>query len=137
MCTKNYFYFQFWHTNQRNGNETLVQRSRPWRNTEVSNDKNPPKIKLKKLVKLTGYTYGYIILTHFENKALAMTGNGNQVNLLKLDLKNLWNHCIGNFFLAGFSHLKPLCGGNSDSADELYRNFWSTSTVDRNHTRWS
>ena len=42
----------------------------------------------KKLVKLTGYAYGCNILTHFENKALAMTGNRNLVNLLKLNLKN-------------------------------------------------
>ena len=63
--TKNCFYFQFWHTNQRNGNETLVQRSRPWRDTEVSNDKNPPKIKLKNswnwLVIRMATTFWYIL----------------------------------------------------------------------------
>ena len=39
-------------------------------------------------MKLTGCMYGCNILTHFENKAPAMTGNGKQVNLLTLDLKN-------------------------------------------------
>ena len=60
----------------------------PGRHTVGPNSKNLAKMRFKKLVKLTGYTYGCNILTHFEYKALAMTGNGNQVNLLKLDLKN-------------------------------------------------
>ena len=47
----------------------------------------PGDLMLRKFVKLTGYTHGCNILTDFENNALAMTGNGSQVNLLKLDLK--------------------------------------------------
>ena len=50
------------------------------------------------------------ILTHFENKALAMTGNGNQVNLLKLAWKKLLKSHHFSMILADFSHLEPLCG---------------------------
>ena len=60
----------------------------PGRHKLGPNSKNQPKMRFKKLVKLTGYTYSCNILTHFGYQVLAMTGNGNQVNLLTLDLKN-------------------------------------------------
>ena len=41
-------------------------------------------MRLKKIVKLTGYTFACINLTNFDYEARAMTGNGNQVNFLKL-----------------------------------------------------
>ena len=52
------------------------------------NVKNPPKMRLRKFVKLTGYTYACNSLTNFESEVHAMTGNGNQVNLLKLAWQN-------------------------------------------------
>ena len=52
------------------------------------NSKNPPKMRYKKFVKLTGYTYAFNSLTHLEYEDRGMNGNGNQVNLLKLGLKN-------------------------------------------------
>jgi hypothetical protein len=48
---------------------------------------NPPKIRLKKIVKLTGNCND---LTHFEYEVRSMTRNGNYMNLLKLAWKNLW-----------------------------------------------
>ena len=41
-------------------------------------------MRLRKFVKLTGYTYACNSLTNFESEVRAKTGNGNQVNLLKL-----------------------------------------------------
>ena len=38
-----------------------------------------------------------------------MTGNGNNVNLLKTHLENLVKSQQVNLFLAGFSYLEPLC----------------------------
>jgi hypothetical protein len=46
------------------------------------------KITFEKFVKLTGHTYAYNSLTNFQYEVHAMTGNGNQVNLLKVFLKN-------------------------------------------------
>ena len=46
--------------------------------------KTRQKSNLKKLVKLPGYTCACNSLTNFEYEAHSMTGNGNQVNLLKL-----------------------------------------------------
>ena len=40
-------------------------------------------MRLIKFVKLTGYTYACNSLANFEPEVHAMTGNGNQVNLLK------------------------------------------------------
>ena len=62
--------------------------------------KNPPKIKLKKFVKLTDNNYACNDLANFE--AHVKTGNGNYVNLLKLAGKV-------SLFSADFSHLEPLC----------------------------
>ena len=47
--------------------------------------KNPPKNQMRKFVKLTGHSYTWNSLTNFQHEA--MTGNGNQVNLLKTCLK--------------------------------------------------
>ena len=51
--------------------------------TEVSNDKNPPKIKSDNLWNCLGQTYACNSLTSFWNAAHAFTGNGNYANLLK------------------------------------------------------
>ena len=61
--------------------------SRPQR-TVGPNDNNPPKMRFKKFVKLTDYTYACNDLTSFEYEAHAMTGNGSYVNLLKVASKN-------------------------------------------------
>ena len=64
------------------------------------NCKNPPKIRFKKIVKLT---VSYLLL----QQANAMTGNGNYMSLLKLSLKNSWNRIKGTYFwqvLAIWSH---------------------------------
>ena len=45
----------------------------------------------KKIVKLTDHIYVGSSLSNFKYKANAMTGNGNYVNLLKLDLKSSLN----------------------------------------------
>jgi hypothetical protein len=58
------------------------------RYTEVSNNKNPPEIYIRKFVKLTGHTYACNNLTNFAFAALAITGNGNYANLLKSNFKN-------------------------------------------------
>ena len=46
-------------------------------------------------------------LTNCEHNALAITGNGNYVNLLKLFVKSQQV----NLFLAGFTTFSPLCTG--------------------------
>jgi len=45
---------------------------------------NPAKNGIQKFVKLTGHTYACNSLTNFQYEVHAMTGNRNQVNLLKL-----------------------------------------------------
>ena len=62
--------------------------------------KNPPKIKLKKFVKLTDNNYACNDLTNFE--AHVKTGNGNYENPLKIAGKI-------NLFSEDFRHLEPLC----------------------------
>ena len=52
------------------------------RSTIEPNEKKPPKIRFIKFVKLTGYTYAYNSLTNYEYEGHAMTGNGNDLNLL-------------------------------------------------------
>ncbi len=56
--------------------------------TEVSNHKNPPEIYIRKFVKLTGHTYACNNLTSFAYAAHAITGNGNDANLLKSNFQN-------------------------------------------------
>ena len=56
--------------------------------SNYANNKTPPKMKFKKVVKLTGYTYACNSLTNFDYEGNSMTGNGNQVNFLKLILEN-------------------------------------------------
>ena len=51
------------------------------RATVGPNVKNPPKIDLEKIVKLTGHNYDS--LTNFEYEEHAMTGNENHLNMLK------------------------------------------------------
>ena len=46
-------------------------------------------------MKSTGYTYACNSLTDFESEVHAMTGNGNQVNLLKLREMTLSDLIIG------------------------------------------
>ena len=53
-----------------------------WRYTVGPNVKNPPKTRLKKIVKLTDYTSACNDLTNFErSKVQAKIGNGSYVNL--------------------------------------------------------
>ena len=61
-------------------------------------------MRLIKFVKLTGYAS----LTNFESEVHAMTGNRNQVNLLKLAWQFVKSHQM-ILFLAGFSYFEPLC----------------------------
>jgi len=50
---------------------------------------NLAKNRIQKFMKLTGHTYyACNSLTNFQYEVHAMTGNGNQVNLLKLGWKN-------------------------------------------------
>jgi hypothetical protein len=74
------------------------------------NSKNPPKLRFKKFVKLTG-EIAYISLTTFENEACTMTGNKNQVNLLKLAWKRILKLHQVNLLMASFIYLRPLCAG--------------------------
>ena len=55
------------------------------------------------------HTYAFNSLTNFKFEADTKTGNGNQVNLLKICLWNFVKSHQVNLFLAVFSHLKPLC----------------------------
>ena len=52
----------------------------------------------QKFVKLIDPTYVFSSLTNFGYEVHTMTGNGNYVNLLKLVLKNSWNHFRRNQF---------------------------------------
>ena len=61
----------------------LIQVSLYALSTVGPNNKNPPKNRFIKFVKLKGYTYACNRLTHFEYEAHAMTGNGNDVTLIK------------------------------------------------------
>lgn len=63
-----------------------------------TNCKNPPKIKIWKIVKLTDYNNAYNSLTNCEYKVNELIGNGNYVNLLKLAGKNSWNHFSLTYF---------------------------------------
>ena len=87
MCTKNYFYFQFWHTNQRNGNETLVQRSRPWKGQQwfcrwavpkllvnFYSWPEPYKVGLKIFWSCIGTKAFFEVEFEFQNLCLFMTG---------------------------------------------------------------
>ena len=58
-----------------------------------------------------GHTYACNNLTSFWNSAHAITGSGKYANLLKLILEKFVKSQQVNLFLAGFSHLKPLCMG--------------------------
>ena len=62
-------------------------------------------------MKLNGHTCACTNLTTFKNAARAITGNRNYANLLK-------SHQV-NLFLAGFSHLKPLCGSEKTADENL------------------
>ena len=60
----------------------------------------PAKKQMRKFVKLTGHTYTWNSLTNFQHEA--MTGNGNQVNLLKTCLKKLVkSHRVFNELIFG------------------------------------
>ena len=76
------------------------------------NSKNPPKLRWKKIVKLTNHTCACNDLTNFEYVVHVMTGNGCYVNLQKLAWKNSWNHFWVNLFSTDFSLLEPLCANS-------------------------
>ena len=42
-------------------------------------------------MKFTDYSYAYDSLTNFEYEAQALTGNGNNMIILKLNWKHSWN----------------------------------------------
>ena len=71
------------------------------------NVKNPPKIRLKKFVKLTDHTWAGNDLTSFEYEDHAKTGNGSY-EYADTCTKNSWNHLEGTYFWRVFSHLEPL-----------------------------
>ena len=52
------------------------QPQRP-QHTVGPNFKNPPKFRLKRIVKMIGLTYACNSLTDFKDEANEMTGNGN------------------------------------------------------------
>ena len=54
------------------------------RYTVVPNVKNPPKIRMKKIVKLTDHTCACNDLTSFEYEVHGMTGYGSYLNMQKL-----------------------------------------------------
>ena len=58
--------------------------------------KIPPKIRLKKFVKLFDHTHVCSSLTNFEYEVNEMTGKGNYVNLLKFARK------ISGIIIGGF-----------------------------------
>ena len=65
-----------------------------------------------------GQTYACNNLTSFWNAAHAITGNGNYANLLKSILEKFVKAHQVNLFLAGFSHLKPLCATSPRPNDQ-------------------
>ena len=65
----------------------------------LPSNKNPPKMWFIIFVKLTGYTsYACNSLTNFKYEAHGMTGNRNQVNLLKFAWKSSWNNIKWTYF---------------------------------------
>ena len=81
--------------------------ARPAPRTVGPNVKNPPKMRLKKFVKLTDHTCAGNDLTIFEYEDHAKTGNGSYEHAdscTKL-VKSL-------YFWRIFSHFKPLCSAN-------------------------
>ena len=73
-------------------------------------------------MKLTDHTYACNNLTSFDFQVHAITGNGNDVNQLKLALKNLWNHNKWTYFVADFIHWELLCSGRSKYYLDLHNN---------------
>ena len=67
-----------------------------------TNNRIPPRSKFKKVVKSTGYTYACNSLTNFDYEGNSITGNGNQVNFLKLIWKNLGKHIMWIYFCRVF-----------------------------------
>ena len=62
------------------------------------------------MLELAILQYACSSLIDFEYEVLALTGNGNCLNLLKLIWKILSNHIKWIYFWACFSHLELLCG---------------------------
>ena len=87
------------------------KRVHNYQHTEVSNDKNPPKIKLKNswnwLVIHMAATYWHLL----KIKHLQWPETEIKWICWNRFWKNSWNHIRWNLFLAGFSHLKPMCSG--------------------------
>ena len=74
--------------------------------------KNPPKIFYEKICEIDWSHNMHTTIWQVLNEyvAHAITGNGNDANLLKLAWKNLWKHIKSTSFWAGnFWHLEPLC----------------------------
>ena len=88
--------------------------------TVKPNVKNPPKIRLKKFVKLTIHTCACNSLTNFELKTYPLDTE-KYVNLLKFDWKNSWNQIKWTYFVVGFSYLELLWLALS-THDSQYKN---------------
>ena len=90
-------------------------------------EKNPPKMRLKKFVKLTGHIYPCHSLTNFLYILWSTSSNRKwKSNLLKFAWKNASNHKIKwTYFVAGFSHLEPLWHGAEKGRGKV-RKGWNT-----------
>ena len=76
------------------------------------NDKNPPKIRFEKIVKLKDHSYVCKSLINFPYKTYTLNDWKRKLCLSAETCleKNLWNHNLQvNLFSADFSHLEPLC----------------------------
>ena len=91
--------------------------------TEVSNNKNPPKIK--KVCEIDTY----VCLQQFDNFQIYSACNHRKRKLYKsadINLEKFVKSHQGNLFLAGLSHLKPLCTTSWSSSLSAFSNriFW-------------
>ena len=73
-----------------------------------NNQKHAQKLDSKKLWNWPIILISANSLTHFWYESIAMTGNGNYVNLLKTCVEKIVKSHQVNLFLAGFSLVKPL-----------------------------
>ena len=76
------------------------------------NDKNPPKIRFEKIVKLKDHSYVCKSLINFPYKTYTLNDWKRKLCLSAETCleKNSWNHNLQvNLFSADFSHLEPLC----------------------------
>ena len=90
--------------------------------------KKPPKMRLKKIVKLTGHIYPcQISFTNFLYILWSTSSDRKwKLNLLKFAWKNASNHKIKwTYFVAGFSYLEPLWHGAEKGRGKV-RKGWNT-----------